>query len=527
MSVLDRNTELYPQRAALQRPPAVASAQTFLLPSITDLVFIFLLISFTYGALAPRLLWDAGIGWHIRDGQNILATRSIPHVDSFSATMSGRPWYAWEWLYDAIVGWIHNQAGLNGVVFINALVIAATLALVFRITLRRGAGIAISIVFFALCAMASSIHFLARPHVISWLLTAIWFWILETGRQPDMHRRLLWLPLLMLLWANLHGGFLVAFFLLGIYIADALAGLLNREVTVRGEAAHRARTLGLISIASALVTLINPYGVNLHIHIYEYLTNRFFMQHIQEFQRPDLHTAPAQAFLLMVLLAVIGIISARGKLRSVEWLLILFSISSGMYAARNLPVASMLLMMVCAPVLTQHSSFRQGRLARWKIVLDRTRETELRLRGHLWPAALIAVTLFICLHGGTLAGRQIMDAHFDPARFPVKTVDVLEWGGIREPIFTLDSWGGYFIYRLYPATKVFVDDRHDFYGEAYIRDYLKVIHVEPGWEAVLDRLGVKLIVLPANAKISEALRTSGKWKASQYDSASVAFERQL
>src|SRR5207244_8717977 len=68
------------------------------LPSITDLIFILLLIAFAYGALSPRLLWDGDIGWHIRDGQNIIATHAIPRADSFSATMSGQPWYAWEWL---------------------------------------------------------------------------------------------------------------------------------------------------------------------------------------------------------------------------------------------------------------------------------------------------------------------------------------------------------------------------------------------------------------------------------------------
>jgi hypothetical protein len=80
-----------------------------LLPSLTDVIFIVLLAAFSFGNLAPRLLWDADIGWHIRDGQNILATHDIPHTDSFSATMSGQPWYAWEWLYDASVGWIYNH----------------------------------------------------------------------------------------------------------------------------------------------------------------------------------------------------------------------------------------------------------------------------------------------------------------------------------------------------------------------------------------------------------------------------------
>ena len=110
----------------------------FLIPSVTDLIFIVLLIALTYGVLAPRLLKDGGTGWHIRNGQQILQTHSITRTDSFSYTMHGQPWYAWEWLYDALIAGIYQWLGLNGVVFFTSVVIAATFALVLRLALRRG-----------------------------------------------------------------------------------------------------------------------------------------------------------------------------------------------------------------------------------------------------------------------------------------------------------------------------------------------------------------------------------------------------
>ncbi len=74
------------------------------MPSAADLIFIAILCTLTFTAMSVRLLGDAGIGWHIRTGQQILATHAVPRVDSFSSTMSGKPWFAWEWLYDMIVG---------------------------------------------------------------------------------------------------------------------------------------------------------------------------------------------------------------------------------------------------------------------------------------------------------------------------------------------------------------------------------------------------------------------------------------
>jgi hypothetical protein len=525
---LDSKTKTNPQRVASDRqlPAAGSRASLFFLPSITDLIFILLLVAFSYGRLAPRLLWDADIGWHVRNGQDILATHAIPRVDSFSATMSGQPWYAWEWLYDLVMGWIHNHAALNGVVFLSALVISATLALVFRFTLRRGANIAFSLVFFVLCALVSSIHFLARPHVVGWLLTIGWFWVLETSRSARSKRRLLWLPLLMILWTNLHGGFLLGFVLLGIYLIGDLLQLLQCRTSEQHAVVRKSiLTLGAITGLCAVASLVNPYGFKLHVHVYQYLTNRFFMQHIDEFRRPDLHAAPAQAFLLMIALAIVAIIVARGRLRWVEWLLMLFGLFSGMYAARNLPLASMLLMMVAAPLLSRVPEANDIRFARWRSLLDRVGARELQFRGHLWPLAAVALCFPISLHQGM--GSHSMNAHFDPTRFPAEAVRVLQQRGVQQPIFSLDSWGGYFLYRRYPEEKVFIDDRHDFYGESYIREYLKVVHAERGWETVLDRWGVNLAVLPSKSNASDALRKSPNWRVSHQDNVAVTFERRM
>src|SRR2546430_7543155 len=149
-----------------------------LVPSVADLIFIVLLIALTCGALAPRLLKDAGTGWHIRNGQQILHTHSITRTDSFSYTMQGQPWYAWEWLYDVLIAGIYQWLGLNGVVFLTGVVIAATFAIVLRLPLRLGANLPVSVILVMLAAGASTIHFFALPHLLSWLLAGIWVQLL-------------------------------------------------------------------------------------------------------------------------------------------------------------------------------------------------------------------------------------------------------------------------------------------------------------------------------------------------------------
>src|SRR5438094_8991130 len=162
----------------------------FAVSSVTDLISILVLVVLSYSVLAARLLGDAGIGWHIRNGDLMLRSHIITRTDPFSYTMSGRPWLAWEWLYDAIIGVVHQSLGLNGVVFFTAIVIAFTFALTFRLLLARGSLLQISIALLLLAMGAAMIHFLARPHLLSWLCTVLWFQLLTYAEVAPEKRTL-------------------------------------------------------------------------------------------------------------------------------------------------------------------------------------------------------------------------------------------------------------------------------------------------------------------------------------------------
>ncbi|MGC2448558.1 MAG: hypothetical protein WA477_13015, partial [Candidatus Sulfotelmatobacter sp.] len=130
--------------------------------------------------LSIKLLGDAGIGWHIRTGQQILATHTVPRVDSFSSTMDGKPWFAWEWLYDVSVGALDSFCGLNGPVWLTAIVIAIVFGWLFRLLIQRGMNLMFALLIWLLAISASTIHFLARPHVLSWLFALASLWILDS-----------------------------------------------------------------------------------------------------------------------------------------------------------------------------------------------------------------------------------------------------------------------------------------------------------------------------------------------------------
>ena len=491
----------------------------------------------TCGTLTPRLLGDAGIGWHIRNGQQMLHTHSITRVDSFSSTMNGRRWFAWEWLYDLVIAGIHDWLGLNGVVFFTAVLIAATFALTLRLALRCGAVLPVTVILLVLSVGASTIHFFARPHVLSWLLAVIWFqvldsWEISPSRETD--RRLLWLPFLMLLWVNLHGGFLLGFALLGLYL---LAGLIEYSRSREGQkdaTRQRLKHLGTITLLSLLASLINPYGYKLHVHVYQYLSNRWLMNHIDEFLSPNFHGVAQQCFAALLLLTIVALAIAPKKPQLSHLFVVIFAAYSGLYAARNLPVSSILLTLIVAPLLSQAIAeartnpdlplWLRAFFSRCESFTSRMGNMELRFRGHLWPVAAMLLGLFVCVQQGRLGSRQLIDAHFDSKRFPVQAAEVIAQRGIREPIFTPDSWGGYLIYR-YPQTKVFVDDRHDLYGDRFLKDYLKVIRVAPDWDKVLNEKHVDWVLVPAGSSLANILRETSQWTVIHEDGAAVLFQR--
>ena len=112
---------------------------------------------------------DSDTGWHIRNGERILARHALPRTDPFSFSKSGQPWFAWEWGADILMGAIYRLSGLRGLTALFALAIAAGIWLCCRLHAAAGGDYFILALLAPLTVTASSLHWLARPHVLSWL----------------------------------------------------------------------------------------------------------------------------------------------------------------------------------------------------------------------------------------------------------------------------------------------------------------------------------------------------------------------
>jgi hypothetical protein len=510
----------------------------FLVPSARDIVFVFLFWSLVAGTLSNRPLADPDIGWHIRTGELMLQTHAVPRTDPYSSTMHGQPWFAWEWLYDLTLGLLNRFAGLNGVNWLCAVLVASTFMLLLSQLIKRGTGLLLAIVLMLLSECAAIVHLFARPHIVSWLLTLLWFAALERWQQGDVPRWLPWFfPVSMLFWVNLHAGWLVGLVLLGIYTLGAgVESSRSPDPFAAIKYAHRTRSMAVFLAACVLATFVNPFGWQLQEHIYGYLGDRYLMSRIEEFHSPNFHFWPARCFGIILILTLVAWASRPRRVTLTYLLVGLFAVYTGLLSSRNLPVSSMLLVLLAGPTMSENFAllatkpgawrWLRARVARMVEFSERMGTQELQLRGHLWPVVVVIGTLTICLQGGILGSHELIYAHFDPKSVPVAAVDFLENEPGSEPVLSTDSWGGYLIYRLYPRRLVVIDDRHDLYGSERIRQLLILMQGEPAWKQVLDNLQACTVLLPAKSTLASLLRESPRdWQVKYEDSVAVVFER--
>ncbi len=514
--------------------PSFQSDSPFL-PSLSDLAFlipILVLLWCTTGV--GWLLTDSDTGWHIRTGEWILENGRVPTADIFSFTRAGEPWFAWEWLSDVFMATVHRSGGLAGIVLVSLLLLGATSVCVYKSTVAESGQRLMAIVLTSLAMAASTIHWLARPHLITPLLAAIFCWVLNWVEKDKKPGLLLALPPLTILWVNLHGGFFVGTVLLITYGIGAAA-----EELVHGTG-HNAWIRGqkyfLTAVACVVASFLNPYGYRLHVHVAQYLGASFYLQHVSEFQSIDFHSFTAAYFETLLVIAIAAAMWHLGSGRLVHVMLLLSWAHLALFSARNIPIFAV----VTAPSIglamrewleragslwpTQWMGKVAGNLEELETRLRTIANSDQRRRWHLAPCFALLVLALLLAHPGRV---KALRAEFDRNRFPVDAAGVLPQLNRDRAIRLYSSWqwGGYLIYRLWPSVNVFDDGRTDFYGPAFVEDGLRAWEVTPDWNNILARHGVNAALLPVDSALASVLRERSDWKPVYQDQIAVLFEK--
>jgi len=228
---------------------------------------------------------------------------------------------------DVIFATLHRVAGLKGVVLLAGVLISVFAWTLLRRMAGRGAHLLWGMTVALIGVGASSIHFLARPHLFTLLFLSLSVWMIDIDRKQSSVKsaRRLWLLVpLTVVWTNLHGGFLALIAVLGL----TAVGIAIEAWLGQGDYRHAARYLALAA-ACAAASLINPYGYHLHMHVAEYLRSDWIRDTIQEFQSPIFRSENMLQFEALMLIGLIaaGLLFRRRRIVEGLWIVYLAHMS--------------------------------------------------------------------------------------------------------------------------------------------------------------------------------------------------------
>jgi hypothetical protein len=402
--------------------------------------------------LSPAIFNDGDTYWHVSAGQWMLAHRAVLNHDVFSRTLFGKPWTTGEWLAEVLMAGAYGLAGWSGIAILTGLAAAGA---VMRLGSYLGRNLAplpclVALVLGIACLMPD---YLARPHILA--LPCLTIWVVGLAEAVSARRRPAWwlLPV-MTVWANLHGSFV---FGLALIVTMAIEAVQNA-----GE--HRTEVLrgwSLFAAAAVAATLVNPHGFGGLLYPFELLRVQSLAS-VDEWQPLDLRTfSPVEFSALVTAFFFVW----RGiRVPPVRLLLLIVLFHQTLVHARY-----GLFLGIAAPVL----------LANSLAAATGGERQAADLRGFKVAGLAAAAMVFVLCAAVRIV--QPIERTDGPVS-PIPALRAIPASLASEPVFNNYAFGGYLIFQ---GVKPLVDSRADFYGDAYLADYAKVVS---GNAAAVERI---------------------------------------
>ncbi len=465
-------------------------------------------------ALFVGAVQDPDFWWHIRIGRWMGENGRLPSTDIFTYTVPNHVWIDHEYFTEILMWLIYSSTGAIGIGIFFGLITYAGFYVMYR-QVRREPFVMVG-VGLALGAVAGAPIWGPRAQMITFALTCLELYWLQ-GYLSGRSRALQLIPLLMALWANLHGGWVIGFVWLGVaFMAELIGWAWNPS-----NPAHRAhvRFLALITAASAVAVLATPHGFSLYLYPFQTVASAAQEKLIVEWFSPDFHQPFLRPFELMVFLLIVGFALRRPSLYDV--LLSLVALALALQSVRNVA----LFVAATTPVLIRSYSeyWKEISAARgWKLRLP-TR----RIFALITALALLVVTLATTVH----IVNEISPSHqksLTASNYPEGAADWLAaHPEVGTKMYNQYGWGGYLDYRLYPQPnrRVFIFGEAALMGDDLLNDYEDIQTLRSNWRTLLDKYGVDYVVYNRGEALANVLVTDPGWKIVYQDSVAVIYVR--
>ena len=484
----------------------------YLSVAVTAFLFFYSTLLLLPGFVPLR---DPDTFWHIRTGLWILDNAKVPVTDFYSYTAAGEPWVSGQWLAEILFALAFKVAQWRGVVILSAACYSTFVLLVF-LYLVQNLRFSVAIGWAVLTALAFVPHYVARPHLFSYILLLIWVVILlDSYDSGDFRPSTPVLCLLMILWANMHGSFTIGLLLLYVF-----AGFSCYEKFVLHDYI-RCRKIVLVSTAVSVCALLTPYGVHSALLILQLMNMKFVMAHTNEWLSPNFQAYPYFLFYLVALLAAIAGLGIQ--LRGPHLIAFCIMMFLGLSHVRGL-----LMFFLLAPIiLARPISARAAWFAAQRVDSQSTKSIEapdpvlffLQRRPMAMPAIFLALAAVI-----TAYSWQEINIGPPKSIAPSAAIDFVRRTGISGNVFNNQAFGGYLIFVDIPT---FIDTRTPPYTDDFVRRYANAMSLrdlDDGFR-LLNEYKVSWVLLGPKDPLVKALVRSALWEEAYSDKYSVVLVR--
>jgi hypothetical protein len=475
-------------------------------------------------AMAIRQPTDTDTWWHLKSGELMWERGEVLRTDPFSHTVRGAP-ILYPALFQVFLWLVYRAFGLVGLALLLSIVVVVSFVLVYAQCDGRPFVAALVTL---LAAVASSVIWAIRPQIASLLLAATVAFLLDRYKRTGNSHWLWPLPLLVVLWVNCHGGFVIAFLLMGCYLTGETLNRLTRP-SPTGPITP-VKPLLIVILVSIPAVLVNPNTIKMIPYAFQTVSIGQLQDFIQEWGAPDFHNLQFQPFIWLWLLTLAAMGLSRRRADWTDLALVGLFGYMGLLAVRNVALFAL----VTPPVLTRHAVATLDDLA-----TENPRLSWLAALTHTLPAprprhaqALLNALLLglVVIGAGAKVGLDLVRLQ-DPAVWgkglPLQAAEYLRAHDLPGQMFNTYNWGGYLIWSLYPEKPVFVDGRTDLYAlnGQVLEDYAQVHWIRPGWPQVLEEYGVGYVITERTGLLDVILAEASGWDAVYQDDVAVVYAR--
>jgi hypothetical protein len=450
---------------------------------------------------------DPDMWWHLKTGEIIWNTHSIPRVDTFSYTVAGRPWIAQEWLSQLTIYAAYHFGLYTGLMLWLCLFASLILIAAYALSAVYSGNAKLAFLGALTTWLFSTVGLAIRPHLLGYLLLIAELLIVHLARTRS-HKWFFALPPLFTLWINLHSSFFFGLVVLGVYLFCSFWNFRLGLLVCRRWSNHDRKALILVLALSAAALFINPVGPKLVIYPLDVMLNQhvnLFL--ITEWQQPDFSAGRSLGLLAMAILILVIPLLRRVELRFEE--LLLWAVTFW-FAVRHERM-EFLFGIVVAPIL---SRLLADTWERYQFHRDRILPNAVML-GLIVPVVVFAFP------------AQENLQHQVEKQNPVKAVEFIKKSGLTGNMLNDYLYGGYLIWAA-PEHKVFVDGRADIYDPVgVLAEYGKWNGMVANPAPLLAKYQIRYCVLPHGSALLHMLPLLSGWKVVYQDKFAVVVARNI